>query len=330
MPRFWSFIFTASMLMAGMSNAQAENISGTYVAQYANAAILLQIVETTGNVITGRMEEVLLSPNKSRISISNNGISGAIGGETIVLKIKPAQSFGGTIPASGTLIGDQLQITGGSGGSSFAYTFERASPSVFNQRVAWLEAIATKNSQIMLLSASIKKRELIYANNLHQTLQTAQDLHRDSDQATDVISKLGILDSKFSMMVDKMRASLTQESAIIGPNSGIKRAEIADAIYGDGDEIQGIADSITGLKNSIYYTTHDTNIQDGIKHAQLFCAGQITIPACIQFASANQHYQQSALDVAQALHRTMLLEKQAFEKRKLLEKQAVDLERQHG
>ncbi len=325
--RFCIFVLTISIFSVGMPAAYADNISGTYVANYSNAAILLQIVETQGNSLTGRMEEVFLSPNKNRITISNSGISGAVGSGTVILKIKPAAFIGAPIPASGKFNGNELQISGGGGGvDSFAFTFIRESQSDFMQRVKMLYAIAKQIRQRLLVAAAIKKQASIDARNLHRTLHTAIILNKDSKQATTISSELERLDSKLYKITDTMHALLRKESAIYGADYGPARAEIASSIYGDGDNMQSAADDIQGLKDDIYYTVHDTNIHDDIKHAQLYCAAQMSSPACIKYVNADHHYQQHALTVKLAINRTMQIEKDTFSNRKLIENKAVYLE----
>jgi hypothetical protein len=194
------------------------------------------------------------------------------------------------------------------------------------QRVKVLYAIAKQTRQRLLVAAAIKKQASIDARNLHRTLHTAIILNNDSKQASVISSKLEILDNKFYKLTDAMRALLRNESAIHGADYGVARAEIADSIYSDGDSMQSAADDIQGLKDDIYSTVHDTNIHEDIKHAQLYCAAQMSSPACIKYVNADHHYQQRALTVKLAINRTMQIEKDTFSNRKLIENKAVYLE----
>ncbi|MBU6404064.1 MAG: hypothetical protein KGL09_09660 [Pseudomonadota bacterium] len=311
---------TALVLIAVASRVHADDLSGTYVGQYSNAAILLQVVETPNKAIDGRLEEVVLTPNQSGITISNQTVSGAIGGRTIVLMINDA------IPASGTLNDHVLQISGGSGGSFFAYTLRKASQAVYNQHAEALESIAQENQQRMAKAATIEKEEAMNAAELSQIARTAQMLETDSDQADQVIARLGRCDAKFQEIEGKMRDTLDQESRIAGLDRGPKRAGLADRIYGFGDAIQGVADRIVGQKNAIYYTDHDTNIHQDVRMAAAYCSVHTALAVCVQYAVADRGYQQHVMDLSQAFNNASREEASAFAKRKAIEKKSVALE----
>ncbi|MHB1897403.1 MAG: hypothetical protein ACYCOY_12260 [Metallibacterium sp.] len=311
---------TALALIAVASRVHADDLSGTYVGQYSNAAILLQVVETPNKAIAGRLEEVMLTPNRSGITVTNQAVAGAIGGRTVVLTINDA------IPASGTLNDHVLQISGGSDGSFFAYTLRKSSQAVYNQHVKALESIAQENQQRMAKAATIEKEEAMNAAQLSQTARTVQKFEADSDQADQVIARLEQCDAKFHEIEGKMRDTLNQESRIVGVDRGPKRAGLADRIYGYGDAMQGVADRIVGQKNAIYYTQHDTNIQQNERAAAAYCSVHTALAVCVQYAVADRDYQQHVTGLSQAFNNASREEASAFAERMAIEKKSVALE----
>src|SRR5260370_38257914 len=103
-------------LVVAICPAHGDGISGTYVGQGQNIAVLVQLVETGGQ-LTGRYEQVVLKPD-GKLERMNAAVTGASDGRTVVVTIKPTELLSGTITASGTLEGSTLHLAGGGYGAN--------------------------------------------------------------------------------------------------------------------------------------------------------------------------------------------------------------------
>ena len=110
------------------------NASGTYVGKAANAAFLLQMVETNGRV-TGRFEEIMVRPDGS-LDETNAAIVGAIDRQTITLTAKPSGLLTDSTTASGTFDGNVVHLTDASG---FVLNLLKSDAADFHSEVALLK-----------------------------------------------------------------------------------------------------------------------------------------------------------------------------------------------
>lgn len=133
----------ALAMVATPSVASADHISGTYVGRSPAAAYLLQLVETPDGRLTGRFEQFVLRPG-GKTEDMNAAITGAANGGTVVISIKPTGLLSTAIPASGSLQGDALHITGSANGSSFGMTLVRGDESGFRSQVTALSQRANE------------------------------------------------------------------------------------------------------------------------------------------------------------------------------------------
>jgi hypothetical protein len=100
-------IVLCALLGAG-SPAVADGLSGTYVGKGSNSAFLIQIVETDDGHLTGRYEQVTLQTG-GKLNDMNAAITGAADGQTVVVTIKPAEIFSGSLAVSGTIQGSHAR-----------------------------------------------------------------------------------------------------------------------------------------------------------------------------------------------------------------------------
>ncbi len=172
MPYFRAALSICLLAVAGV--ACATDISGTYVGLYSNAADLMQIVERPDGSILGRFEEVILTESGTGINRMNASVSGAVGGNTVALTIKPAEFMGGTIPVSGTIDGDTLRLSGGANGGNFDAVMQRSTESEFTKQEQRL--IAEANHEAILQSA--KKTVARNRKNIAQVTERMREISR--------------------------------------------------------------------------------------------------------------------------------------------------------
>src|ERR1700733_6327474 len=91
------------LILAAATPAEAASLSGTYVGTGPDIAVLLQLVDASGGQLTGRYEQVKLSPSEPRLNRFDAGAKGNVDGNTIVFEMKPSDPVTATFIISGTV-----------------------------------------------------------------------------------------------------------------------------------------------------------------------------------------------------------------------------------
>lgn len=196
--------------------ASAESVSGTYVSSSPGSASLLQIVETSGNHITGRFEQAILNSKKASVDIMNASVDGAVSGSTIVLQIKPNEFLGGTIPASGEIRRGSISITGG-GDSAFSLNLTKSSVEMFNGELS-----ALNRSANALLSA---RNDSEQQNNLKSVIHKLSGF---DDYAKKEVETIDVYNKEYKKVTLKMSDYLEKERST---SSRFARGQISVVVF---------------------------------------------------------------------------------------------------
>lgn len=261
--------------------AHSADLSGTYVAKVLNAAVLLQVVESSDHHLTGRYEQVVLQPNGT-LSDTNAGVSGAADAGTVVLTIKPNELLAPGMAASGTVEGNVLHLSGGGGMDLYLI---RSDEAAFRAQVAQLSqrgqrVIAAKNE------AEVEKRE---ADSLHRQVDFVNSLVKRmwafDAKASESLPKFRPIEQRYSYITQRMQAALQRERSIFGDyRAQVARSQIYVAI----DQAAISANSLHIQVDSSRQTFDFTSKQllNDTQTAEQYCQGMQTAPAADSVASA--------------------------------------------
>ena len=295
--------------------AQASSVTGTYVGNAPNSSVLLQLVQTQGGSVVGRFEQYYVAPRGKQVQIINGSVTGAAGGHTVVLRIKLAEAFGGTIPASGDLEGDAMDLSGGSMGSTFDFHLVRSSAQAFQGQLQRLNMLASGNAAMQAAAAATKKR-LKQLQEGRENVQSATAELERIDAATP--AELGVIASitaRFPHITHVMRRLLTREEAIPLPSGQYQRGQVAYAI-GEGLYQSGVAHFKLGQQE--FRTGYEQgriappSPSTSVGRASAFCADpvQVKTPWCVKFDAvlarntAARHELNNAIDQAESTYAT--------------------------
>lgn len=195
--------WAAVVAIAVSAPAQAASISGTYVGKGPDMAVLLQLVETSDGQLTGRYQQVRLLPGP-KIDQFNATVKGSVGGETVVLEVKPTELLAGTIVMSGTIASSGLRLTGGGNGITVDLPLSKASEVEFKNQVAAF------NSQISQITAA---RSL---ESDTKQLETVLKRMTAFSSRTDVeLKKFPPIKERFQAQTRAMSTALTKQQSIL-------------------------------------------------------------------------------------------------------------------
>ncbi len=152
--------WAVAIVIAGSVPAQAASISGTYVGKGPDMAVLLQLVETSDGQLTGRYQQVRLLAGP-KIDQFNATVKGSVGGETVVLEVKPTELLAGTIIMSGTIASSGLRLTGGGNGITVDLPLSKASEAEFRNQVAAFSSQIFQITAARSLESDIKQLEAV-------------------------------------------------------------------------------------------------------------------------------------------------------------------------
>ena len=261
MRKLLALSLTCLALLTG-SNAFAENVSGTYVSNYPDTAVILQIVQSQGNQLQGRAEQVSLASGGQKIDTSNFAVTGAVSGGTIILNLKPAEFMSGIIPMSGTVSRSGVQISGGSGNQSFTWILARSDQSNFDRQVSSLTARANGYAMAAAAAAEGEKRKKAAEEWTQSVIDVAKHLDSYCGYVSQVEIRLQKIRSAFRLQTQKMRSALEKERVTSNQPGDFKRNQVAFAI---GDMLylsQDIGYSLDNIERAAHFAKNTISTKD--------------------------------------------------------------------
>jgi hypothetical protein len=285
------------MALAAVSPPHAAGVSGTYVGAGTDSAFLIQIVQTSGNQVTGRYEQTVMN-NGGKLDVWNAAITGASDGQTIVVTIKPPDVLASSITASGTFQGTFLHLSGSGGGRSIDLNLTKSDEAAYRTEIANLF-----NQGQRINEAKAKVDELTRLGQLTKSMLLY------SAAATEQLKKFPPVVQRFKAITGAMSGALAREEAIFGNDqAAVTRSQISVAINQAGIEAQQLHNSLQNSDKDI-----SIKIQPLIKGAVEF--NQRCQPGaanrsrelddtCLQFFDAEKNFKQSMEKLGQAFAQT--------------------------
>ncbi|MBU2772513.1 hypothetical protein HMI48_00865 [Acidithiobacillus ferrooxidans] len=264
MKKLHLFFLLACGALLSAPIAFAENISGTYVSNYSGTAVILQIVQLSGNQLQGRAEQVSLSTDGQRLNTWNYSASGAVSGDTIVLSLKnPAspQFLSGTIPMSGTLNGGDMQISGGSGNGTFTWILHRSSQSAFDRQVAALTAAANIGASRAANAKRQEERRKAVKRGQQIEIQAKKSFDEYCPYTANVEFRLKKVRDDFRKITAVMGESLDKERVTQNtPYNRYARNEIAYGINDDWYKSNNLGYNLNYISITAHYKNGAINL----------------------------------------------------------------------
>ncbi|HEY1462044.1 MAG TPA: hypothetical protein VGF44_01345, partial [Terriglobales bacterium] len=223
MRKVWGWMLL--LLSATAAPVQAASLSGTYVGTGPDIAVLLQLVDSGGQ-LTGRYEQVKLSSSEPTLNRLDAGIKGNVDGDTIVFEMKPTELLSSNSIISGTVASNVLRLTGGGNGATFNLNLVRSSEDAFNSQVATLANQVSQIGATRTLTTDVKALEAI-----------SQRMVAFGVRAESELKKIKPFEDRFQLQTNAMQSALTQQRTLMqGGDSVAIRSQINGAIYRAGGE----------------------------------------------------------------------------------------------
>lgn len=332
MKKLYLFFLVTCCSLLSAPMALAGNMSGTYVTNVSGVVVIMQTVQSSGNQIQGRAEQVTISKDGQNLRISSFSISGAVSGGTIVLSLKDASVpnfLSGVTPMSGTLSGDYVQISGSNpGGSTFTWSLRRSSQADFNQQVAALSATANAESYRVTeekrLNDQMKEKE-----RKHQVeVETKKSFDDYCAHTISIESELKKIRGDFRKITVVMKQKLEKERAT-PPNSGkngYERNQIYYSINGDWYGSNGVGYNLNGISIQENYKNEtigiESNLGDAMKENSLKGCGSRLTGFCAQVNGAFNSALKCNNDLIAAFQKTNAVKNQERAKQEAIKQEA--------
>jgi hypothetical protein len=218
--------WAAAVLLATLTPAHAGSLSGTYVGTGPDIAVLLQLVDAGGGQLTGRYEQVKLSPSEPKLNRYDAAIKGNVDGDTLVFEMKPTELVSGSSIISGTVVSSALRLAGGGNGTTFNLNLVRSSEDAFNSQVATLTNQVSQINVTRALATDSKELDSI-----------SQRMGAFSLRAESELQKIKPIEDRLQLQTKAMESALAkQRSFMSGDGSIAVRSQINGAIYRAGGE----------------------------------------------------------------------------------------------
>ncbi len=330
------FLLACSSALLAAPIAHAENISGTYVSSYANTAVILQIVQLSGNQLQGRAEQVSPSSNGQRLNTWNYSVSGAVSGDTIVLSLKDADSpqfLSGTIPMSGAVNGEGLQISGGQSGGSgtFTWILRRSNQSVFDSQVAALTTIANAAANRAANTKRLEEQRKAEAHQLQVEIQSKKSFDDYCPRTARMESNLKKVRDDFRKITVTMNERLEKER-VTPPNSpgnGLDRNQILYSINDDWYNSNDVGYNLNNLSMDAHYKNGTIDIRSNLgyplKQDAFSGCGNNASGFCAQVNAAFNRADQCNTDLIAAFQKTYAVQAQERTKQEAIRQEAARL-----
>lgn len=217
-------IFLGLILSALIATPALADMSGTYVGEGRDLAVMVQIVETRRGHFTGRYELVVLQAD-GKTKDTNAIIAGVRDGETVVGTIKVPGLLAPTIPVSGSYRGGLLHLTGG---MHLVLNLIRGNEAKFGFQVAKLTARGRKIVEIQREQQAAGKEAKLEADRLSRLQNLTGRLVSFDAEADEMLTKFAPTERRWRWITGQMRGGLIRQRSIFGGGQeAVARSQIA-------------------------------------------------------------------------------------------------------
>lgn len=213
-----------SLFMAAFS---WTDMSGTYIGKGQNAAVMVQIVETSGGNFTGRYEQVTLKPD-GQLEDLNASIIGTRSGETVVATLKGSDILSANVPLSGSYRGSALRLTGG---TNFVLDLVSGEEADFHAQVAALDALGRQIIIGRNQREAAQRQAKVEADRLAALQKLTGRLVDFTTRADAMLPKFEPEVQRYRAITDRMRSDLARQRGIYGGSqASVARSQISVAL----------------------------------------------------------------------------------------------------
>jgi hypothetical protein len=278
-------------------SAHAEGISGTYVGKGPNNAVLLQLVETGGQ-LTGRYEYVVLGPG-GKIERRNAAVTGASDARTVVVTIRPTELLSGGITASGTIEGTTLHLTGGGYGINISLYLLKSDELDFDTQVAKLAEQAQQIIDQEAAQREVKARaDIVKRAENFTTRMAASSAIMDSE-----LTKFSTIEQQYRAFTEWMRNALARQHSIYGSwQADVARTQISVSIIQAAVQANQFHLSNENAQRDFESKINSllTELIDLDKKCKLNSADSVLSAACANFIKSREPFIQRVSTIRQA------------------------------
>lgn len=331
------FIGCSTLLISPLALA-AENISGTYVSNYSNAAIMLQVVQLSGGQVQGRMDEVVLASSGQQLNETSFSVTGAVSGETIVLSLRKTgvpQVFAKVTSMSGVLKDGRMQLSEGHTNKQgiLTVTLNKSNPSFFNRQVATLSDAANAGASAAATEKRLQEQRKDAERRLHVETESRKVFDNYCPYTAKIESRLKGVREAFIKTTKVMEEKL-QEQKVTPPNSvhnGFERNQILYSINDDWYDSNDIEYSLNDLSSDANYTKGTIHIKSvpgldyAMKQDALHGCGNGGVGFCAQVNTAFNRADQCNTDLIAAFQKTYVVQDQERAKQEVIKQEAARL-----
>ncbi len=284
---FLAAVLLASSLLTGPA-AHAEDISGTYVGIYANAADLLQIVERPDHSILGRFEQASLPPGAQHVERYDASVTGAVNHGVIVLTLafqEPTRQ----LQMSGSVSGDVITLSGGGPSGDFTIVIRQGDAGAYASKAASMTAAAGK-------ARAVDARIAAFAKSQVDMGKVTAWMEQYVKTSSAVLKYLAPLPAAYRNVTQEMKEGLAKEREL--PRASYARGTLDYNISALSYTFSGMHSFLEGKEWGWNYSDghiNNPNVTQAIAEAQSFCSlsndqGSQENPACTKFNAARVAY----------------------------------------
>jgi hypothetical protein len=282
------------MLYALPATPAFADLSGTYVASGPNIAVLLQIVETNGQNLTGRYEQVVLQNGK--IDDMNATLTGAVNGDVVVATLKPDVFLASDIPVSGNVQGDVLHLTGGDG---LALGLVKGEETGFRQKVSVFQEQVRQIANEQAKAAADQERAKHEADRANFVQGLIERLIAFNTRAESALPKFAPAEQHWHAITEKMREGISLYQSLNGP-AIYERGQINVSLTQAAIRANQIHISANGAHQQ--FDTEVNELADQADQVDQWCQdppGYLS-SSCPQFADTRKAFKQRASELRAA------------------------------
>ncbi len=218
-----SIIVLAAWHLVGCGDKSA---SGTYIAEFTNAAWLLQLVETPDRHLTGQLETV--TDVDGKIETASYAVSGAVEGNNIAVSLNAPVILSQPISASGTFTSSEITLTGMLGSREpVTHVFKRGAVEKFHSLVQAINAQAATIQAAKATKAANEKAAKERKEFVAGVEYLLQRMGHFGDAVDAATPKLTAASKRYRDITSKMGEYLDRERALAGNrNAGLARSQL--------------------------------------------------------------------------------------------------------
>jgi hypothetical protein len=283
-------------------------MSGTYVGNGKDIAVLVQLVETGDGHLAGRYEQVVLRPG-GKVEDMNATLTGAADTHTVVLTLQPNEFLSGSLTLSGTFQGGLLHLTGGGNGANLTLNLVKGDEADFRAHVAALTELSAQTNAAQARREANERQAKLEADRLVALQNLTGQMIAFTAKADAALPKFPSREQQYHQFTTRMRAGLAREEAISGGiQAGFARMQLSGAIgQAGGDAVQFHANVRSAYETFKFETdpllNQSTEASGLCRGAHVTAEGDPSpVPeplngACLRFFAADKDFRQRVVSL---------------------------------